>query len=85
MLPFQKLEVPRLRQESLLNNNIKGTFFSLKWRDLLYEPAHSDGSQRTIPQILRLKHKLAALQRSAEELFVCYYGIKQSMHLFVVM
>lgn len=41
--------------------------------------------KRTIPQILRLKHKLAALQRSAEELFVCYYGIKQSMHLFVVM
>lgn len=28
-------------------------------------------------QILRLKHKLAALQRSAEELFVCCYGIKQ--------
>lgn len=27
--------------------------------------------KRTIPQILRLKHKLAALQRSAEELFVC--------------
>lgn len=67
--PFQILEVPRLRQESLLNNNIRGTSFSLRWRDLLYEP--SDGSQRTIPQILRLKHKLAALQRSAEELFVC--------------
>lgn len=34
-------------------------------------------------QLLRIKHKLAALQRSAEELFV--HGIKQSMHLFVVM
>lgn len=28
-----------------------------------------------------LKHKLAALQRSAEELFVCQYGSEQSMHL----
>lgn len=36
------------------------------------------------PQILRLKHKLAALQRSAEELFVCCYGIEQSMHLFLL-
>lgn len=70
MLPFQKMEVPKLRQESLLNNSIKGTFF-LEMEDLLYKPAPSDGSQRTIPQILRLKHKLAALQRSAEELFVC--------------
>lgn len=27
--------------------------------------------KQNYPQILRLKHKLAALQRSAEELFVC--------------
>lgn len=55
----------------LSKRSVRGTSLSLKWRDLSYEPAPSDGSHRTRPQILRLKHKLAALQRSAEELFVC--------------
>lgn len=57
----------------------KGTFvFFPSWKDLLCEP------RKKKTQILRLKHKLAALQRSAEELFVCCYGIEQSMHLFFV-
>lgn len=53
MLPVQKLEVPRLRQESLLNNNI-----------IFLETEGFVVGTWTIPQILTLKHKLAALRRA---------------------
>lgn len=66
---------PGRHRRAYFNNNI------FKDHSVVLKMAEICRMNSKIRKCRDLKHKLAALQRSAEELFVCQYGSEQSMHL----